>query len=81
MSYTDHGLRHIPGGTDPIQSHDQAGDQSYLSAPPIYRHPKKNFRLKQKAVPQWYKARQGLRSKAQSGAARVARFRPKSRFQ
>ena len=48
---------------------------------PSYRHPKKNFRLKQKAVPQWYKARQGVRSKAQSGAARVARFRPKSRFQ
>ncbi len=48
---------------------------------PAYRHPKKNFRLKQKAVPQWYKARQGVRSKAQSGAARVARFRPKSRFQ
>ncbi len=48
---------------------------------PAYRHPKKNFRLKQKAVPQWYKSRQGVRSKVQSGAARVARFRPKSRFQ
>jgi sec-independent protein translocase protein TatB len=46
---------------------------------PSYRHPKKNFRLKQKAVPQWFKARQGLRSRAQSGAARVARFRPKGR--
>ncbi|MEN9904891.1 MAG: twin arginine-targeting protein translocase TatB [Pseudomonadota bacterium] len=48
---------------------------------PVYRHPKKKFRLKQKAVPQWYKSRQGVRSKVQSGAARVARFRPKSRFQ
>ena len=46
---------------------------------PSYRHPKKNFRLKQKAVPQWFKARQGVRTRAQSGAARVARFRPKSR--
>ena len=46
---------------------------------PSYRHPKKNFRLKQKAVPQWYKARTGTRSKVQSGAARVARFRPKSK--
>ena len=48
---------------------------------PVYRRPKKNFRLRQKAVPQWYKSRQGVRSKVQSGAARVARFRPRSRFQ
>jgi sec-independent protein translocase protein TatB len=43
---------------------------------PAYRHPKKNFRLKRGATPQWYKARSGVRTKAQSGAARVARFRP-----
>ena len=43
---------------------------------PAYRHPRKNFRLKQGATPQWYKARAGVRTKAQSGAARVARFRP-----
>lgn len=46
---------------------------------PVYRHPRKNFRLKQQAVPQWFKARNGVRSRAQSGAARVARHRPKSR--
>ncbi|MES2979406.1 MAG: twin-arginine translocase TatA/TatE family subunit [Pseudomonadota bacterium] len=45
---------------------------------PEYRHPKKNWRLKQGAVPQWFKARAGVRTKALSGAARVARFRPKS---
>jgi sec-independent protein translocase protein TatB len=44
---------------------------------PAYRHPGKNWRLKRAAVPQWYKARAGVRTKAQSGAARVARFRPK----
>ncbi len=44
---------------------------------PEYKHPRKNFRLKQGAVPQWYKARAGVRSKALSGAARVARYRPK----
>ncbi|MBN9372178.1 MAG: Sec-independent protein translocase TatB [Hydrogenophaga sp. SCN 70-13] len=44
---------------------------------PVYRHPKKNFRLKQKAVPQWFKARTGVRTRTQSGAARVARFRPR----
>ncbi len=46
---------------------------------PAYRHPKKKFRLKQQAVPQWYKSRAGVRTKALSGAARVARYRPKSR--
>jgi sec-independent protein translocase protein TatB len=63
-----------------------AGDASFnpsdaysIGSPvyPEYRHPKKKFRLKQKAVPQWYKARSGIRTRTQSGAARVARFRPK----
>ena len=44
---------------------------------PAYKHPGKNWRLKRGAMPQWYKARAGVRSRAQSGAARVARFRPK----
>ena len=43
---------------------------------PEYRHPKKNWRLKTGATPQWFKARSGVRTRAQSGAARVARFRP-----
>lgn len=43
---------------------------------PVYRHPKKNWRVKQGAVPQWFKARVGVRTHALSGAARVARFRP-----
>ena len=45
-------------------------------APPAYKHPGKNWRLKQGATPNWYKARNGVRTKALSGAARVARFRP-----
>ncbi len=44
---------------------------------PTYRHPRKNWRLKKGAVPQWYKSRNGVRTRAQSGAARVARFRPR----
>jgi sec-independent protein translocase protein TatB len=43
---------------------------------PEYKHPGKNWRLKRSATPQWYKARQGVRTRALSGAARVARFRP-----
>ncbi len=46
--------------------------------PPQYRHPGKNWRLKRGAMPQWYKARNGVRTKALSGAARVARYRPQS---
>ena len=44
---------------------------------PEYRHPAKKWRVKQGAMPQWYKARAGVRTKALSGAARVARYRPK----
>jgi sec-independent protein translocase protein TatB len=44
---------------------------------PEYKHPGKKWRLKRGAVPAWYKARQGVRTKALSGAARVARYRPK----
>ena len=43
---------------------------------PAYRHPKKKWRVKQGATPNWYKARTGTRTKALSGAARVARYRP-----
>jgi sec-independent protein translocase protein TatB len=43
---------------------------------PSYKRPQKNWRLKQGTTPNWYKARSGVRTKALSGAARVARFRP-----
>jgi sec-independent protein translocase protein TatB len=43
---------------------------------PQYQHPQKKWRLKQGATPSWYKARAGIRTRALSGAARVARFRP-----
>ena len=56
-----------------------AGDIGALAPPPSYpeyRHPKKKWRIKQGATPNWYKARNGIRTKALSGAARVARYRP-----
>ena len=43
---------------------------------PEYKRPNKKWRVKRGAVPQWYRQRHGVRAKAQSGAARVARFRP-----
>lgn len=53
-------------------------DSNSIYAPhvPEYKHPKKNWRLKVGATPQWYKVRAGTRRHALSGAARVARFRP-----
>lgn len=53
--------------------------QAALPEPPSYpqyRHPKKKWRIKQGAMPNWYKARNGVRTRALSGAARVARYRP-----
>lgn len=50
---------------------------SSFTSVPEYKHPGKNWRLKRGATPAWYKARQGVRTKALSGAARVARYRPR----
>ncbi len=54
--------------------------QTALPSPPAfpaYKHPKKKWRVKQGAMPNWYKARSGVRTKALSGAARVAKYRPR----
>ncbi len=58
---------------------DSQSAYSALATPgfPEYRHPKKKWRVKLGATPSWYKARTGTRTKALSGAARVARFRPR----
>jgi len=48
-----------------------------LQPQPAYRPPRKNWRLKRSALPSWYKKHAGVRTNAQSGAARVARFRPR----
>jgi sec-independent protein translocase protein TatB len=56
---------------------DSASDlSSTLTSYPEYKHPGKNWRLKRGTTPNWYKARQGIRTRALSGAARVARYRP-----
>jgi len=65
-------------GLPPALATPAAGDDAGLAPPPPdYKHPKKNWRLKRGAMPAWYKQRQGIRTQALSGAARVARFRPK----
>jgi sec-independent protein translocase protein TatB len=64
-------------------TNDASADTHNSSEPEVFysstSKPKRNtFRLKQTAVPSWYKQRSGIKSRAQSGAARVARYRPKS---
>ncbi|HSI55931.1 MAG TPA: Sec-independent protein translocase protein TatB [Ideonella sp.] len=59
-------------GLDP----DSDSSPAWTPAPPQYQHPGKKWRLKQGAVPRWYKQKNGVRAHVQSGAARVARFRP-----
>jgi len=56
-----------------------AGSTPLDTPPPQYKHPNKRWRLKRGATPLWYKQRHGVRTRAQSGAARVARFRPPQR--
>ena len=58
-------------------SGESLGTTAFDASHPQYRHPGKKWRVKRGATPQWYKARQGVRTKALSGAARVARFRPR----
>ena len=62
--------------TNDSMSTSNSGEHIGMTPLPQYRHPKKNWRLKRGAMPRWYKQKNGVRSKAQSGAARVARFRP-----
>ena len=60
-----------------MTGNSQLADAAPLPASyPVYRHPNKHWRVKQGATPNWYKARTGTRTRALSGAARVARFRP-----
>jgi sec-independent protein translocase protein TatB len=75
----------IHGGVSDIQKQladaaNTGGDMALAAPVPIsypeYRNPKKKWRIKQGATPNWYKARNGIRTKALSGAARVARYRP-----
>jgi sec-independent protein translocase protein TatB len=57
-------------------SSEPRNSEPWQPPPPEYKRPNKNWRVKRSAMPQWYKQRNGVRGKAQSGAARVARFRP-----
>ena len=64
--------------TDPLADESSSAYQHheptpyYSYGPPV----RKNWRLKRGSTPLWYKQHNGVRRHVQSGAARVARFRP-----
>jgi sec-independent protein translocase protein TatB len=62
--------------TEPSGTHDGAHDGMGHGGM-SYAAPRKNWRLKRAAMPRWYKQRHGVRAQALSGAARVAKHRPK----
>lgn len=66
------------GSETPPDPSTYSSDTSYTtpSYMHLYQHPRKNWRLKRGATPIWYKQRVGVKRHVQSGAARVARFRP-----
>ena len=71
----------IQTSADEVQKTWSAATYSGAEAVPlpyysVHQPPRKRWRTKISATPQWYKARSGTRTKALSGAARVARFRP-----
>jgi len=65
-------LSEADNGMDGRYTNDLVNTPYYAYGPPV----RKNWRLKRGATPLWYKQRNGVRRHAQSGAARVARFRP-----
>lgn len=67
----------VTDGLDQTQSQYDSQPAMHQLGSPAYKSPKKNWRTKQAAVPRWYKVRSGVRTSAQSGAARVARYRPR----
>lgn len=67
-------LGHAASGDTP--TYEPYNWDSTPATPAAYTPPKKNWRVKRSAVPQWYKKSENVRRHVQSGAARVARFRP-----
>ncbi|CAN5617821.1 Sec-independent protein translocase protein TatB [soil metagenome] len=67
----------LDSSSSSTSSSESTVEEGWLHPSPQYRHPGKKWRLKRGAIPQWYKHSAGIRGKVQSGAARVARHRPR----
>ncbi|HZZ11547.1 MAG TPA: Sec-independent protein translocase protein TatB [Paraburkholderia sp.] len=57
---------------------EDVGNSSWQSSTPAAAPKRKNWRVKQTAMPTWYKRATTRRTRVQSGAARVARHTPTS---
>ena len=71
--------------TDATGASDSHGAGDALSAPLAeppreYKPVKKNWRVKRGRTPMWFKQQTGVRRHVQSGAARMARHKPKTRW-
>jgi sec-independent protein translocase protein TatB len=65
----------INSATDHATAQANAADEVYYAS--HFRPKKTAWRKRQAAIPQWYKRQNGIRTRTQSGAARVAKHRPK----
>jgi sec-independent protein translocase protein TatB len=61
----------------PLDDDDAQWGLDPVITPVVITPPRKNWRLKRGATPRWYKHKTGVRTHVQSGAARVARYRPR----
>jgi sec-independent protein translocase protein TatB len=75
-------IHHTAADIQSTWSNEPGVDHNYHAGftplPPTYKAPHKKWRNRCSAMPNWYKKRHGIRTRLQSGAARVARFRPKA---
>lgn len=70
----------LSSGAD-TSSASSTTDSQWWNTPTLDTPPppeRKNWRLKRGHTPMWFKQQQGVRRHVQSGAARVARFRPRN---
>ncbi|MDO4769675.1 MAG: Sec-independent protein translocase protein TatB [Brachymonas sp.] len=70
-------MKPLSAYADDIEDVEAHSDLSHYRRPTGSHYaPRKNWRIKRSALPHWYKARQRVRTRVLSGAARVARYRP-----
>ncbi|MEY8877639.1 MAG: twin-arginine translocase subunit TatB, partial [Leptothrix sp. (in: b-proteobacteria)] len=70
-------MQQISGGASGDSLYDADNPSGWEPPGPVYVRPDKHWRVKRGAVPTWFKQREGVRRHVQSGAARVARHRPR----
>jgi sec-independent protein translocase protein TatB len=68
----------VAGGGDPNLTHVSGDTWSASGSSNASPAKRKNWRVKQSAIPNWYKRTTVRKTRVQSGAARVARHTPES---